>query len=135
MCAVQICPCSKLVRSQVIFANTMFCSVCYRPDECQVITVGTDRKASARASPAAVPHVYLPLQIGYWETYDGGQIRELDGSQSASINGMDICGTRFVTGGGDKLMKVSELCSGPIALLILATLLWHCRCGTTTVGR
>ena len=37
-------PNRKLVRSQVIFANTMFHSVCYRPDECQIITAGTDRK-------------------------------------------------------------------------------------------
>ena len=36
--------CSKLVRSQVIFANTMFRAVCYRSDECQIITAGTDRK-------------------------------------------------------------------------------------------
>ena len=37
-------PSSKFVRSQVIFANTMFRAVCYRPDECQIITGGTDRK-------------------------------------------------------------------------------------------
>lgn len=80
--------CRRFVRSQVIFANTMFRAVCYCPDECQIITAGTDRK------------------IGYWETYDGSQIRELDGSKSASINGMDIYSTHFVTGGGDKLIKV-----------------------------
>ena len=50
------------------------------------------------------------LQIGYWETYDGGQIRELDGSQSASINGMDVHDTQFLTGGGDKLIKVELFC-------------------------
>jgi hypothetical protein len=48
----------------------------------------------------------LVQQIGYWETHDGSQIRELDGSESASINGMDVHGTRFLTGGGDKLIKV-----------------------------
>ena len=74
----------------MLFANTMFRAVCYRPDESQVITTGTDRK------------------IGYWETYDGSQIRELDGSQSDSINGMDICGKYFVTGGGDKLIKAGN---------------------------
>ena len=78
----------RFVRSQIIFANTMFHAVCYRPDECQIITAGTDRK------------------IGYWETYDGSQIRELDGSKSASINGMDIYGKHFITGGGDRLIKV-----------------------------
>ena len=79
----------RFVRSQVIFANTMFRAVCYRQDECQIITGGTDRK------------------IGYWETYDGSQIRELDGSKAESINGMDIHGKYFVTGGGDKVIKVS----------------------------
>ena len=62
--------------------------MCYHPDEIQIITGGTDRK------------------IGYWELYDGTQIRELDGSQSGSINGMDICGGRFVTGSSDKLIKL-----------------------------
>lgn len=83
----------RFVRGQVIFANTMFRTVCYRPDECQIITSGTDRK------------------VGYWETYDGSQIRELDGSKSDSINGMDIFGKHFVTGGGDKLIKVCFTCT------------------------
>ena len=48
------------------------------------------------------------LQIAYWETFDGSQIRELDGSKSGSIEGMDISpdGVFFVTGGADKLIKV-----------------------------
>lgn len=66
----------------------MFRVVCYRPDESQIITAGTDRK------------------ISYWETYDGSQIRDLDGSKSDSINGMDIYRDHFVTGGGDRLIKV-----------------------------
>jgi WD40 repeat protein len=86
----------KLVRSQVIFANTMFHAVCYRSDECQIVTAGTDRK------------------IGYWETHDGSQIRELDGSESASINGMDVHGTRFLTGGGDKLIKMWDYDRGEV---------------------
>ena len=49
------------------------------------------------------------LQVGYWEVYDGSQIRELEGSKSDSINGMDICERHFVTGGGDKLIKVLSL--------------------------
>ena len=81
-------PSSNFVRSQVLFANTLFKAVCYHPDEIQIITGGTDRK------------------IGYWELYDGSQIRELDGSQSGSINGMDIHGERFVTGSSDKLIKL-----------------------------
>lgn len=71
----------------------MFRAVCYRHDECQIIATGTDRK------------------IGYWETYDGSQIRELDGSKSASIYGMDIYGKHFVTGGGDKLIRVCVVMS------------------------
>lgn len=52
-------------------------------------------------------HICNIFQIGYWETYDGTQIRELEGSKSA-INGMDIApdGLFFVTGGADKVIKV-----------------------------
>ena len=48
------------------------------------------------------------LQIGYWEAYDGTQIRELDGTKSGSINGLDVSPDRmyFVTGGEDRLLKV-----------------------------
>ena len=53
-----------------------------------MITGGTDRK------------------VAYWETYDGAQIRELDGSESGGINGMDIYQDRFVTGSSDKLIKL-----------------------------
>lgn len=84
------------VRSQVMFANTMFRSVCYLTDESQVITCGTDRK------------------IGYWEVYDGQLIRELEGSQSGAIHGLDIAsdGHHFVTGGVDKLIKVWDYNEG-----------------------
>ncbi|XP_066926830.1 cilia- and flagella-associated protein 52-like [Clytia hemisphaerica] len=80
----------RYVRNQIIFANTMFKVVCYRPDESQIITSGTDKN------------------IGYWETYDGSQIRELVGTKSGAINGMDVSpdGSYFVTGGEDKLLKV-----------------------------
>jgi len=49
-------------------------------------------------------------QIGYWETHDGSQIRELDGSKTGSINGMDITpdGMYLVTGGDDRIVKVSD---------------------------
>ena len=80
----------RFVRNQIMFANTLFSAVCYRPDECQVVTIGTDRK------------------IGYWETFDGALIRELEGSKSGSINGLDIDyeGRFIVTGGDDRLVKV-----------------------------
>ncbi|EDV27747.1 Cilia- and flagella-associated protein 52 [Trichoplax sp. H2] len=87
----------RFVRNQIIFANTLFKGVCYRPDECQIITCGTDRK------------------IGYWETYDGTQIRELEGSKS-SINGMDIApdGLFVVTGGADKVIRMWKYNDGEV---------------------
>ncbi|KAF6779134.1 hypothetical protein AHF37_01666 [Paragonimus kellicotti] len=80
-------------RRQIIFSNTLFRCICYHPTECQVITSGTDRK------------------IGYWEVYDGSLIRQLDGSRSGSVNGMDITedGKTFVTSGDDKIVKVSNV--------------------------
>ncbi|GCB71109.1 cilia- and flagella-associated protein 52 isoform X1 [Scyliorhinus torazame] len=79
----------RYARNQMILANTLFKCVCYHPEEYQIITSGKDRK------------------IGYWEVYDGSAIRELDGSLSGSVNGMDITanGDCFVTGGEDKLIK------------------------------
>ncbi|XP_013789234.2 cilia- and flagella-associated protein 52-like [Limulus polyphemus] len=88
----------RFIRSQVIFANTLFKCVCYGPEECQLITSGTDRK------------------IGYWEVYDGSLIRELEGSRSGSVNAMDIShdGQVFVTGGNDKLVKVWKYQEGEV---------------------
>ena len=50
----------------------------------------------------------FPIQIGYWESFDGTQIRELDGTKSGAINGLDVSPDRiyFVTGGEDRLLKV-----------------------------
>jgi WD40 repeat protein len=77
-------------RRQMIRVNTLFKYVCYHPMEHQVLTTGTDRK------------------VGYWETFDGSMIRELEGSLSGSVNALDISsdGTYFVSGGDDKLIKV-----------------------------
>ncbi|KAL4647974.1 cilia- and flagella-associated protein 52 isoform X1 [Arapaima gigas] len=88
----------RFVRNQMVLANTLFRSVCYHPEEYQIITSGTDRK------------------IGYWEVYDGSAIRELEGSLSGSINGMDISpdGNYFVTGGDDKLLKVWGYAEGEV---------------------
>ena len=82
--------CRKGHREQMVHANTLFQYVCYHPAEYQFITTGTDRK------------------IAYWETFDGSLIREVEGSKSGSINGMDIAsdGNYFVSGGDDKLVKV-----------------------------
>ncbi|XP_018617658.2 cilia- and flagella-associated protein 52 isoform X1 [Scleropages formosus] len=88
----------RFVRNQMVLANTLFRTVCYHPEEYQIITSGTDRK------------------IGYWEVYDGSAIRELEGSLSGAINGMDIShdGNYFVTGGDDKLMKVWGYTEGEV---------------------
>uniref|UniRef100_A0A8C7SWI7 Cilia- and flagella-associated protein 52 n=1 Tax=Oncorhynchus mykiss TaxID=8022 RepID=A0A8C7SWI7_ONCMY len=78
----------RFVRNQMVLANTLFSSVCYHPEEYEIITSGTDRK------------------IGYWEVYDGSAIRELEGSLSGAINGMHISqdGQHLVTGGDEKLV-------------------------------
>lgn len=79
------------VRNQILLCvGTQFTQVSYRPDEAQILTCGTDRK------------------IGYWESYDGSLIRELEGSQSGSLAALDIApsGELFVTGGHDMLVKV-----------------------------
>ncbi len=63
----------------------------YYPDESQLLTCGTDRK------------------VAYWEAFDGTLIRELEASQSDTINGLDISpdGEHFAIGGSDKLVKVT----------------------------
>ena len=73
-------------------ANTLFKHVSYHPLEHQVVTTGTDRK------------------IGFWETFDGSLIRELDGSLTDSVNAVDVCddGVYVVSGGSDHLIKVSH---------------------------
>ena len=83
----------KRSRSQIVFANTLFKCVCYNKDETQIFTSGTDRK------------------IGYWESYDGSLIRDLEGSKTGAVNAMDISpdGEYFVTGGDDKLLKVRSV--------------------------
>ncbi|NWZ32016.1 CFA52 protein, partial [Asarcornis scutulata] len=86
------------IRKQMILANTLFKCVCYHPEEYQLITSGTDRR------------------IAYWEVYDGSAIRDLEGSLSGSINGMDITsdGTYFVTGGDDHLVKMWDYKEGTV---------------------
>uniref|UniRef100_A0A1I8H039 Cilia- and flagella-associated protein 52 n=3 Tax=Macrostomum lignano TaxID=282301 RepID=A0A1I8H039_9PLAT len=85
-------------RKQIMFSKTLFRCVCFEPEECQVITSGTDRK------------------ISYWELYDGTLVRELDGSRSGSVNGMDISldGQYFVTAGDDKIVKVWRYAQGDV---------------------
>lgn len=88
----------RFVSLQMVIGNTMFRTVCYHPEDYQIITSGTDRKVS------------------YWEVYDGSVIREVEGSKSGAINGMHITqdGKYFVTGGDDKLVKVWDYAEGVV---------------------
>jgi len=81
---------NKGVRQQIIFANTLFQQVRYRPDEAQLLTVGTDHKAA------------------YWEVFNGECIREIEISETGAVNGVDISasGEFFVAGGQDKIVKI-----------------------------
>ncbi|KAJ3312304.1 Cilia- and flagella-associated protein 52 [Boothiomyces sp. JEL0838] len=81
---------TRYVRNQVLFAPSFFHACCYYPDESQLLTSGTDRK------------------VAYWEAFDGSLIREIQASQSDTINGLDITenGKLFVIGGSDKIVKV-----------------------------
>ncbi|XP_066999965.2 cilia- and flagella-associated protein 52 [Anabrus simplex] len=87
---------TRQVRSQVLFANTQFMSACFFPTGVQILTTGTDRK------------------IGYWEVYDGSLIRELEGSNCAALNTLDISadGHMFVTGGCDQYVKLWDYKDG-----------------------
>ncbi|KAM9856612.1 cilia- and flagella-associated protein 52 [Aulostomus maculatus] len=88
----------RFVSLQMFIANTLFRTVCYHPEQYQIITSGTDRK------------------ITYWDVFDGTTIRELEGSQSGAINGMHIStdGKYFVTGGDDKVVKVWDYMEGVV---------------------
>ncbi|EGF78625.1 hypothetical protein BATDEDRAFT_26475 [Batrachochytrium dendrobatidis JAM81] len=92
---------TRYVRNQVLFAPSFFKAVCYYPDESQLLTSGTDRK------------------VAYWEAFDGSLIRELEVSQSDTINGLDITcdGKLFVIGGSDKLVKVYRYEEGDVAFV------------------
>uniref|UniRef100_A0A3Q1HE97 Cilia- and flagella-associated protein 52 n=1 Tax=Anabas testudineus TaxID=64144 RepID=A0A3Q1HE97_ANATE len=94
----------RFVSLQMVIANTMFRTVCYHPEEYQIITSGTDRK------------------VAYWDVYDGSAIRELEGSKSGAINGMHISqdGKHFVTGGDDKLVKVWDYMDGVVTHMGIA---------------
>ena len=89
----------RFSRSQVIFANTLFRCICYHPAEFQLIASGTDRK------------------VGYWETFDGSKVRELDASRAGAVNSMDIessNGRRFATGGDDRIVRVWRYNEGDV---------------------
>uniref|UniRef100_K3X4I1 Cilia- and flagella-associated protein 52 n=1 Tax=Globisporangium ultimum (strain ATCC 200006 / CBS 805.95 / DAOM BR144) TaxID=431595 RepID=K3X4I1_GLOUD len=78
------------VRTQAMFASTVFRRVLYHPDESQMITCGSDRR------------------ITYFDSFDGEAIRVLEEASESEMLAMDIeqSGTAFVTGGRDGLLRV-----------------------------
>ncbi|KAF1314946.1 Wd repeat-containing protein 16, partial [Globisporangium splendens] len=78
------------VRTQAMFASTVFRCILYHPDERQMVTCGSDRR------------------ITYFDSFDGEAIRVLEEASEFEMLAMDIeqSGTAFVTGGRDGLLKV-----------------------------
>ncbi|KAF7651790.1 hypothetical protein LDENG_00105250 [Lucifuga dentata] len=89
---------TRFVSIKMVLANTMYRTVCYHPEEFHIVTSGTDRK------------------IVYWDVFEGSVLRELEGSQSGSINAMHISqdGKHFVTGGDDRLLKIWDYMEGRV---------------------
>lgn len=81
--------------------NTSFIMAQFTPDGLQILTCGTDRK------------------VAYWETLDCSLIREIEGSNTGTLNCMDISpdGRYFVTGSNDCTLKVWEYDSADITYI------------------
>lgn len=77
-------------RQQIVFANSQFQQVQYRPDEAQIVSVGTDR------------------QLAYWEVYNGKLIREIEVTATGAVNSVSIStdGNNVALGGDDKVLKL-----------------------------
>ncbi|RLN61943.1 hypothetical protein BBJ29_003417 [Phytophthora kernoviae] len=78
------------VRTQAMFASTVFRRVLYHPDESQLLTCGSDRR------------------ITYFDAYDGEAIRFLEEAADHEMLAMDIeqSGTLFATGGRDGVLRL-----------------------------
>lgn len=78
------------MRLNALFASNQFTRVLLHPDESQILTTGTDRK------------------ITYWDAVEVDKIRELQGSDTSAVNALALgpLGEWFVTGGGDKLVRL-----------------------------
>ena len=86
------------VRRNIMYAQTYFKSACFFLDESQLLTVGSEKK------------------VAYWDAVDCTAIRELEGSKIGEINSVDISpdGSSFVTGGGDRMIKVWDYDEGSV---------------------
>jgi cilia- and flagella-associated protein 52 len=85
------------IRTNALFAATVFRSVVFHPDESQILTCGSDRK------------------ITYWDSSDCNAIRIMDGS-SEEIKSLAIepDGKYFVSGANDKLVKLWDYDEGTL---------------------
>jgi WD40 repeat protein len=83
-------------RSLCLFESTCFKSICYHPDESQILTTGSDRK------------------VGYWDTFDGQAIRVLEASDEGELTTLSISrsGSHYVSGGEERLLKLWEYDEG-----------------------
>lgn len=89
------------VRSQAMFASTVFRRILYHPDESQMLSCGSDRR------------------ITYFDSYDGEAIRILEEAADGELLTMHIepTGTIFATGGRDTVLKLWHYDNGePIAV-------------------
>lgn len=86
-------------RLNAFFANTMFKSILYHPDESQLLTCGSDRK------------------ITYWDASDANAIRVIEGGPEGQLNALDIepDGIIFVSAGEDRLVKVWNYNEGTLS--------------------
>jgi WD40 repeat protein len=84
-----------------MYAQTYFKATQFFVDESQILTTGSDKK------------------ITYWDATDCSAIRELEGSKSGEISALDISptGEWFVTGGGDKIVKVWNYDEGSVQMI------------------
>uniref|UniRef100_A0A1A8BCJ0 Cilia- and flagella-associated protein 52 n=1 Tax=Nothobranchius kadleci TaxID=1051664 RepID=A0A1A8BCJ0_NOTKA len=87
----------KLVSIKLVKASTLR-TVCYHPEEFQILTSGTNSK------------------IVYWMVFEDSPIRVVDGSLYGSINDMDVTqdGKYFVTGGEDQQVRVWDYVKGVV---------------------
>lgn len=91
----------RFMRRNIMYSQTYFKAAQYFADESQLLTTGSDKK------------------ISYWDAVDCTVIREIEASKTGEINGLDISadGTFFVTGGGDRIVKVWGYDEGTCAMI------------------